>query len=205
MRKGYNMGAENKDEKKETETWSSVNAVWKNLKKGCEHASMHYTGVVFHEEKYNDFLNLVKKNYNDIMTRFMKDDTKALDSHKQAAIFTICCLKANVIEHKLENSDKISIVPYMIALNVAISFMIDDMNRILKAKKIGKHIDQYYFPVAIACETPYEEIMCRLLYYEQKEEDLDFNILELSDRFFLLEYINLLQRGIEPYKLKDTN
>ncbi len=74
----------------------------------------------------------------------------------------------------------------------------------LRKKKISTQVEQYYFPVAFACNTPYGNIMCRILYYEQhKEHGMDFNVLELADRLFLLEYINLLQYGIEPTLLKE--
>lgn len=136
------------------------------------------------------------------MARFMQTDTGAMDAHKQAAILTISCLEANVIEHRLDDSEKISIVPQSTALNVTLSYMKRCMNDTLKEKGIAKRIDKYYLPVAIACDTPYQEIMCRLLYHEQTEKDMTLNVLELSDRYFLLEYINLLQRGIEPHTLK---
>ena len=82
------------------------------------------------------------------------------------------------------------------------SYMNDRLNELLKKKRIERRIPQYSLPLAISCETPYMEIICRLLYYNKNEEDMCFNVLELSDRYFLLEYINLIQNGIEPYLLK---
>lgn len=121
---------------------------------------------------------MFQEKYNDVMARFMQTDTGALDAHKQAAILTISCLEANVIEHRLDDSKKISIVPQSTALNVALSYMKRCMNDTLKEKGIAKRIDKYYLPVAIACDTPYQEIMCRLLYHEQTEKDMTLNVLE---------------------------
>lgn len=121
---------------------------------------------------------MFQEKYNDVMARFMQTDTGALDAHKQAAILTISCLEANVIEHRLDDSKKISIVPQSTALNVALSYMKRCMNDTLKEKGIAKRIDKYYLPVAIACDTPYQEIMFRLLYHEQTEKDMTLNVLE---------------------------
>ncbi len=179
-----------------------VDVAWKTIKEGYEESREVYPDLVFNSEKFEEFSVLFRKKYEDIMARFMKKNTEALDAHKQAAILTICCLELNVIQHNLQDADQISIVPQLIAINVGLSYMRNCINDILKKKKIHKKIDNYYLPIAIACDTPYQEIICRILYYEQNEEDMSFNVLELSDRYFLLEYINLLQRGIEPHLLK---
>lgn len=180
-----------------------VDFAWETIKEGYKECSEKYVGLSFDESQLVSFRKLFEEQYNDVMNRFMKEDTSALDAHKQAAILTICCLKAKIIDHKLDNSNQISIVPQMIAVNVGLSYMKNCINETLKKKGINKKVDIYYLPVAIACDTPYQEIMCRILYHEQNEEDMSFNVLELADRYFLLEYINLLQRGIEPSLLKD--
>lgn len=136
----------------------------------------------------------------------MTDDTVVLDSHKQAALLTICCLQLNIIEYSEipQDDDELHIIPQMIAVNVGLSYMLQCLNDLLQIKKINKRIERYYFPIALACSTKYEKIMCRILFQEQHEKDLDFNVLELADRYFLLEYINLLQYRIEPTLLKET-
>ena len=186
----------------ESKTEGIVSAAWKAIEEGYEECCKKYDRVIFHEDRYEEFERLFMEQYRDVKDRFMVDNTVALDSHKQAAILTICCLEANVIEHISDDPNQISIVPQMIAINVALSYMKNCINEVLKDKGINKKIDIYYLPVALACETPYQEIMCRMLYYEQNESDMSFNVLELADRYFLLEYINLLQRGIEPNLLK---
>lgn len=179
---------------------------WEAIKEGYEMCCEEYGGLIFHEDAFDVFKKLYEKYYYDVMNRFMKEDTYALDSHKQAAILTICCLEANVIEHNItDDKEQISIVPQMIAVNVALSYMKNCLNETLKEKGIDKKIDRYYLPIAFACDTPYQEVICRILYHEQHEKDMSFNVLELSDRYFLVEYITLLQRGIEPKLLKDKD
>lgn len=184
------------------EHWGIVESAWKVIEKGYLKYYKQYPELIFHEEKKEDFEKAFQKRYEDVMLRFMQEGTGALDSHKQAAIITIVCLETNIIEHKLSDIETLSIIPQVIAVNAGLSYMRECMNDTLKEKGINKRIDKYYFPVAIACDTPYQEIICRLLYHEQTEPDMSFNVLELSDRYFLLEYINLLQRGIEPHTLK---
>lgn len=188
---------------KAIKTKGIVNRAWETIEDGYNKYHKNYPSLIFHKESQMDFINIFTEKYEEIMHRFMKSETNALDSHKQAALLTISCLEANVIEHDLKNQNQISIIPQIIALNVGLSYMKNCLNDILKEKKIGKSIEKYYLPVAIACNTPYEEIICRILYHEQNEPDMSFNVLELADKFFLIEYINLLQHGIEPYLLKD--
>lgn len=178
---------------------NTIEFVWKAIKSECEKFQNEDPTIKFNDQKHDAFKNLFTDYYDNIMDRFMRDTTE-LDSHKQAAIITISCLESNIVEHKVE-SDQISIVPQLIAINVGLSYMNDRLNEVLSKKHI-RQIDQYDLPIAIACDTPYIEIMSRMLYYEQHEEDISFNILELADRYFLLEYINLIQQGIEPDLLK---
>ncbi len=187
--------------------WKIIDSVWPIISEGYKNYKKTYPELIFHDEMKEQFNSLYQKKYRDIMNRFMTDDTNILDSHKQAALLTICCLQLNIVEYpeQLQNKgDELCIIPQIIAINVGLSYMLQCLNDLLQAKKIHKHIRQYYFPVALACNTPYDKIICRILYLEQHEDDMDFNVLELADRYFLLEYINLLQHRIEPSMLKET-
>jgi hypothetical protein len=177
-----------------------IEYTWQQFKEQYEDFKKNEQNLVFHDENYDVYDELFRNKYQDILNRFMRETTE-LDSHKQAALITICCLEADVITHKVAEGT-ISIIPEIIAVNVGMSYMNDRLNELLKKKRIERRIPQYSLPLAISCETPYMEIICRLLYYNKNEEDMCFNVLELSDRYFLLEYINLIQNGIEPYLLK---
>lgn len=179
--------------------WSAIESEYRRFKEKS-------SDIVFNDEKYTIFKKTFEEQYNQVMDTFMdKTYTKELDAHKQAAIITISCLKGDIITHKVQDN-KISIVPQLIAINVGLSYMNDRLNELLEKKHIKERIDKYILPVAIACNTPYIEIMSRILYYEQQDEyNIKFNILELSDRYFLLEYINLIEYGIEPSILRSTD
>lgn len=182
--------------------WGIINEAWSAITEIYETYKTRYPSLVFHKDRKKDFDKLFKAEYKKVMDRFMTEETDKLDSHKQAALLIICFLELGIIEHSLDNKDEISIVPQMIAVNIGLSYMLICLNDRLKEQNIKKKIERYYMPIATACDTPYAEILCRILYHEQNESDMDFNILELSDRLFLLEYINLLQYGIEPQSLK---
>lgn len=185
--------------------WGLTDKVWETIETQVAQAIKKYPSLIFHDEKKKEFNQKYKEKYNEIMSRFMTQDTKELDSHKQAAIIIICCLQVGVIEYPeiLPDKDEFLLLPQIIAVNVGLSFMQDCLTQRLKEKDIRKKVEQYYFPVAFACDTPYGNIMCRILYYEQIDDNMGFNVLELSDRLFLLEYINLLQYGIDPTYLKE--
>lgn len=177
----------------------AIKFAWDAIKSESMRFREGNSAIEFHEEGYAEFESLFTRHYNDIMNRFMRE-TEVLDSHKQAAIITISCLESNAVRHEVEDG-KISIVPQLIAVNVGLSYMNDRLNEMLEERGLGT-IERYDMPIAIACETPYIEIICRLLYYEQHEEDMVFNVMELADKYFLLEYISLIQNGIEPALLK---
>lgn len=177
----------------------TINLVCKAVEQECKRFQRQDSSIIFNKENFQIFSDLFKRHYDDIMNRFMRD-TRVLDAHKQAAIIIISILESKVVEHRPEG--KISIVAELIAINVALSYMIERLNEKLSKKHITK-IEKYSLPIAIACDTPYIEIMSRILYYEQTEADMSFNILELSDRLFLIEYMNLLENGINPYELRE--
>ena len=182
--------------------WGIIDEAWIAITEIYETYKSRFPSLVFHNDKKKDFDKLFKDEYQKVMDRFMTKETDKLDSHKQAALLIICFLKLGIVEHSPDNKDEISIVPQLIAINTGLSYMLACLNDRLKDRNIKKELKRYYMPIATACDTPYPEILCRILYQEQHEPDMDFNILELSDRLFLLEYINLLQYGIEPQALK---
>lgn len=169
------------------------------IESACEMFHEKDDTVAFVRENEKNFSEEFKKNYAHIMNQYMKD-TKELDSHKQAAIIVISAMKSGLVTAGYPD-DKITLAPELILVKVALSYMNDILNQKLKQSSRFK-INKFSLPLPLSCDTPYIEVMCRLLYYEQIGKE-HFNILELSDRFFLLEYINLLQNGIEPSLLKE--
>lgn len=179
----------------------TITRVLDAIEKECEKLQKKDPSISFNSKNSEKFIQIFKDHYAEIINRFMKD-TEELDSHKQAAIIVISCLESELIKADAPEG-KINIAPQFVAVAVAISYMNDILQRKLEEKKIKLKTPDYIIPTSISCDTPYLEVVCRILYYEQNEKDMNFNVLELADRFFLMEYINLIQHGIEPVLLKE--
>lgn len=182
-----------------------IDRMWETLEEGITKYKRVYPSIIFHREKKEEFASEFEAKYDKIKNDYMTSDTEILDSHKQAALLTICCLELNLVECSSYQvpDDELQIVPQMIAVSASLSYMLQCLNDLLEDRGIKKRISKYYFPVPIACDTKYEKCMCRILYYEQ-HNGLGFNVLELADRYFLLEYINLMHYGIRPELLKEN-
>ncbi len=164
--------------------------------------------VIFNIDKKEAFVESYIKDYDKIIHKYMRKDTTSLDSHKCAALFIIQCLKNKVfttIEDTNDKSSTINIYPQIVAIDIAFAFMLKCLNEALNKKNLRKKIKKYILPMPYSCDRPYVEVMSRILYYEGKENDmqLSYNYFELSDRLFLIEYLTLLQCGIEPLILRD--
>lgn len=161
----------------------------------------------FHPERKKDFSKLFSRYYNVIKNQFMTPETEGLDVHKQSAIMVISALEANIIEQTQEEG-KVALGAQAVILDVAFSYLEQSINN--KLKEIGAHTVKLKLPVALACDTSYFNILRRILYYEDNRVEIDddfykmsYNVIEWSDRFFLLEYITLLSNGIDPQLVKD--
>ncbi len=167
-----------------------IDSAWQAIEEGCRKYAKQYPSLTFHKDNKESF----RKLFHEMCA------VGALGYHKLAAILTIACLQSNAVGHTLDDKTEISIIPQMIAVNIGFSYMKDCMNDILKKSGIKKTIKRYYFPASLAGDTSYPETLCQLLYHEQKEGR--FDVLDLADKYFLLEYLNLLQQGIEPCQIK---
>lgn len=185
---------------------------WKAVENSCKQhnkARPSEKEVKFNKDKKDKFIQCFEKYYAKIKDEFMTEDTEALDCHKQIAIFLLSVIESQALSQE-EEEGKVALGPYAVALNVAISFLEGQINK--RVKKIGRSIKKLELPYPIACRNSYFSILCRLLYYEdawnQKRvpcaSDLKFQILDWSDRFFLLEYIVLQQNKIDPLLLNET-
>lgn len=161
-----------------------------------------------HDGKKQEFAQKFSKLYNYILKTFMSEETKDLDPHKQAAILIISAIECEIVDPQedIPNGNRII---YNVALAAGIVYLQNRMSARLKNADMPCGDMAIEFPEAFTCETPYFSIMTRMLYYEDPKQKtknytgnfLEYNILELSDRLFLLEYITLLQNGIDLYKL----
>lgn len=198
-------------EKLENPSWQGLEKLWKALNDSYDIWRKKENGdsLIFFTERKKDFINKFKEYYEYIKSHYMTSETKALDTHKQISIMVISALEAKIFEQNCDE-DKIALGPQAVVLDVALSFLLSSINA--KLKDIKLQPIRLRLPVALACETSYFDILRRMLYYEystvegREEEGYKkiVNILEWSDRFFLLEYIILLENGIDPRLVKDS-
>lgn len=186
-----------------------VENFWRALENSYDSWSKKENGstLSFHSERKNDFFESFSRYYNIIKNQFMTPETKGLDAHKQSAIMVISSLETNIIE-QLQEEGKVALGAQAVILDVALSYLEKSINN--KLKGIGVKTVRLKLPTALACETSYFNILRRILYYEDprvKRDDsfykMSYNVIEWADRFFLLEYITLLNNGIDPQLVKD--
>lgn len=182
-----------------------INETWATLKKSCLGYARKDPYIEFDEDGFNRFREQFESLYASILKKYMVSSVTELDRHKLAAIMIISSINAETISYRLDKipPKTIFIGGEMIAVEVALSWMIEGLNSALKEKGVRVKIDKYVMPTAFACSTPYFEIFCRNLLYAQK--DYVLNPLDISDKLFLLEYITLLENHIDPTILKHTS
>lgn len=155
--------------------------------------------VVF-QDRSKEFTSSYVEQYKNILENYMKNKEESLDRHKVAAIVIIAVIKAKVLASQKSN-DKFT-GNYALAVDVALNYMLDEVNEILKKQKSQQQLEGYVFPTATTCNTEYYKIFYRNLYYINTNPDWRLNPLDIADRLFLLEYITLLEKGIDPNSIK---
>lgn len=154
--------------------------------------------VVFHDRS-KEFTSSYVEQYKNILENYMKHKKESLDRHKVAAIVIIAVIKAKVLTPQ-KSSDKFT-GNYALAVDAALNYMLDEVNEILKQED-QQQLEGYVFPTATTCNTEYYKIFYRNLYYIDTNPDWRLNPLDIADRLFLLEYITLLEKGIDPKSIK---
>lgn len=201
-----------KDEKANSKRWYGAEKLWDALRESCDfwNKKEDSAQLIFHLERRGEFIDIFAKYYESIKKQFMTPDTKALDTHKQVAIMLLSAWEANAIEQVPCEEGQIPLGCQAVILDVALSYLEQSINKKLADIKVRPI--NLKLPEALACDTSYFNILRRMLYYElflggqqgSKGYRMSYNILEWSDRFFLLEYIALLENGIDPKLIKDS-
>ena len=183
----------------------ATDKLWRKYKETYKLCQKQEGGATlsFHEEQKDKFDETFVRYYDTILEECMTSDTKALDIHKQAAISIVAALESRIVTQPCKQ-DEIAMGPYTVVLNVALSLLLD--NIMAKLDKIGRRdaVKSLSLPNPFACETPYFEVMTRLLCYEDATVEKDmtyqmsYNIFEWAERFFLLEYITYVENDIDP-------
>lgn len=179
-----------------------IDAYWKELKNTVEYYQKQDPALSFDESKYEEFKNTFKQLYKEIKSKYMKPSVAALDRHKVVAVMIITVLKLNIITYEKELKEKYNFLgSEMFATEVALTWMLDSLNKKLEPLGIKEKIESYHMPNAFVCSTPYFEVFSRNLFFSNR--DYILNPLDIADKLFLLEYITLIQNGVNPDLLKE--
>lgn len=154
--------------------------------------------VIF-KHNFDKFNACYVEQYKYILNEYMKKKEDSLDRHKVAAIIILSVIEAGFLETK--SSDPKFTGNYALAVDVALNYMLDEVNEIL-TQQGQKTLEGFLFPEATTCKTEYYKIFYRNLYYIDKNDKWKLNPLDIADRLFLIEYIMLLKRGIDPNIIK---
>ena len=149
--------------------------------------------IRFEAAKEQQYISATVERYERYRKNYMKANVRFLDRHKVAAILVVQGLASGIIRSEVKPSDEeIDIGPQKVLLMCAFDYIIAQTNRILVQKdSVLSQLDEFIFPQAWACPTAYIDILSRNLYYAEK--DFMLNEMDLAEKFFLLEYICLLQ------------
>lgn len=145
--------------------------------------------------------NFFKKTFNDlyykILNDYMEESVDNLDRHKVAAVIIISILKTIDIEYNNLPETKVLWGKQTVAVNIGLNYMCGELNKILAENGWDGEIEKFDMPNAISCNTSFEDIMIRNLVYAEDNPEWGLNPLTIAENLFLLEYITIIQRGID--------
>lgn len=173
--------------------------VWREIRDCYDFYRGYDKKLVFNDNK-EDFFKKFHNIYNEIKTKYMREDVVELDRHKVVAAQITACIEANLITREVKK-DQVFLGLYMIALEVGLNWMLIGLNEALAKAGVTKRITTYTMPDAFACPTKYFEVFSRNLFYSHVKGK-GLNPLDISEKLFLLEYITLLSNDINPQTLK---
>ena len=182
-----------------------IRVVWNILDIAATQACLQDSKIVLDKSKIEKFAELFQKKYNDVKSLFMKKSVKYLDRHKVASIIIASVIEADVVQYNGDISETdVFIGKYLIAVSVGLNYMQDILNKKLEEK--GQvSIEEWFFPTAFSCKTPYLQIFARNLYFTHEKTDWKINLLNMSENLFFIEYITLKENGIDPSILNEED
>jgi len=179
-------------------------ASWNTLSKEVKVAQEKDKNIVLNEDLKEEVFEDLHKEYDSIKDKYMSKQTQFLDRHKVVAILVYLIIEKDIIQYNGKlNDDEIFLGKELIATSVAFSAMFDMLKAKLLEKNCELKSDAYYMPIAMSCKTPYQLIFARNLRYCKESNGI--NILELSEKLFLLETITLLKNNIDPRVIAEYN
>lgn len=182
-----------------------IMGAWNVLDIATTQVCLRDSKVVLDNSKIDEFAKLFQKKYDDVKSLFMKKSVSYLDRHKVASILMASAIEADVVRYDGEIPEgDVFIGKYLIAVSAGLNYMQDSLNEKLKEKR-QEPIKEFFFPVAFSCKTPYLQIFARNLYFTHEKTEWKFNLLNMSENLFFLEYLTLKEKGIDPNILNEED
>lgn len=171
---------------------STTKAFWKLVSEWCAELSKGENALFLDGTTKNEYITNCDNAYDFCKTHNMKKGVRNLDRHKIASILVIEAIKLGIVKRKdgknADNDRQIFIGVEKVLFACAINYLAQQVNlEIRKDKKDIPVMQNFPLPMALSCSTGYDDITCRLLHYGNENNTL--SILDLADKFFLLEYI----------------
>lgn len=178
---------------------------WDALNARIQAFSKQDKSIAFSNDSYASFHEYAEELYNEIKDKYMakghiekgmNSSDIFLDRHKVAAVLIVAALETAVVSYNKNLSDGRQFLGCeMFVTEIAWSWMVEKLNKEFSDKHIDIKIDKLTMPRAFSCNTPYFDIFCRELFYAKTSGKLF--ALDIADRLFLLEYITLIDKGID--------
>ncbi len=180
----------------------TITELWDNLKERTSLAQKHGWKISVNKSAHGLFQKRFEDLYRTMKDVYMRKGVVRLDRHKVAAVTIIAAIESKaVLYNGADEKSQVFLGCEMLATEVALAWMLEQFN--LKIEKAGyKPIGKYRMPEAYTCDTPYFEILCRSLYYAQRD-GYKLNPIDISEKLYLLEYITMLAYGIPQSALKE--
>lgn len=178
-----------------------IDAVWEDVEIVAETMHEKNKKIKLDKAKKQNLINYF--NYNlDIVKKYMYNPKEHLDRHKMAAIIIISLVKAKPLEYPDdEKDDKIFVGNYVMASEIGLAFMREQLNEIL-IKKNEMLVSKYFFPESWTCDNDYFRVFYRNLYYSDQNSEWGLNPLDIAEKLFLLEYLTLSKQGANVHVLE---
>lgn len=173
-------------------------SIWSLVEKEAKSIEKEFPNdFIFNNNSESIFMQKFDDYIADIKSKFMQSDVVDLDSHKITAVIICSIIKSSVIKVKsiydenrllFDGNEKI-------AVNIGLSYMRAALKELLIGTTEEGKFDDYLLPKALMCDTDYNTILCRNLFYANKFYVL--NPIDIANTLFLLENITLINLGID--------
>ena len=176
--------------------------VWEMFVSAAEQMIQDDSDIVLNYAAEQHFGDNFDALYRRITEKYMKDSVVYLDRHKVAAIVLIAFIRINALGYRKRLESSMFWGNYKLAISVGLSYMLVMLNNELMENGCKTTIEKYIMPEVLMDDIPYIDVFARNIYYLETQKKSDFNVIELANSLFLLEYITMEKYGISPNCLK---